>query len=209
MNNEKDIETAIAATGTSAPRITPNKIDGVIAAIEYWHPTDSTLTVCVLTLKNGTCVVGESACVSKDNYNEEIGKNIAFSNAREKVWALEGYLLKDKLTFGKERIAQVAHEVNRAYCAAAGDESQVAWNKAPEWQKDNAKEAVVAHLEVELTPRESHEAWVKNKLATGWSWGIKKDYNTMNHPCLIPYDDLPIVQRVKDYLFCAVVKAMK
>ena len=209
MDNEKQVEAAITATGTTAPRITPNQIDNVIAAIQYWHPEDTTLTVCVLSLKNGTCVVGESACVSAENFSVEIGRDIAFRNAREKIWALEGYLLKEKLTFGVERIARVAHEVNRAYCTATGDESQDTWDKAPNWQKNSALEGVNTHLSVEMTPRESHEAWAKHKLADGWSWGLSKDPEAKKHPCLVPYDSLPIAQRVKDYLFCAVVKTMK
>lgn len=55
------------------------------------------LTFCVLILKNGFTVTGESACASPENFNEEIGKKIAYANAREKIWMLEGYLLKEKL----------------------------------------------------------------------------------------------------------------
>lgn len=209
MMNEVQVEEAIVSAGLTAPRITPNQIDSKIASIAYWQPEGTTLSVCALTLKNGTCVTGESACVSPENFSIEIGKDIAFRNAREKIWALEGYLLKEKLTFGVERIAKVAHEVNRAYCAASGDDSQASWDKAPDWLKECAVDSVKNHLNIEMTPRESHEAWVKHKLAAGWSWGMTKDYNTLNHPCLIPYDSLPLTQRIKDYLFGAIVRAMK
>jgi hypothetical protein len=56
--------------------------------------------VCCLTLRNGFTVTGESACASPENYNSEIGQKIAFENARDKVWMLEGYLLKEKLFNG-------------------------------------------------------------------------------------------------------------
>ena len=55
------------------------------------------LTFCVLILKNGFTVTGESACASPENFDAEIGKKIAFENARNKIWQLEGYLLKEKL----------------------------------------------------------------------------------------------------------------
>ena len=56
------------------------------------------LTFCVLVLKNGFTVTGESACASKENFNEEIGRKIARQNAVAKIWALEGYLLKERLS---------------------------------------------------------------------------------------------------------------
>jgi len=56
--------------------------------------------VCVLTLKNGFTVTGESACASPENYNQEIGEKIAKENAVDKIWPLEGYLLKQKLFEG-------------------------------------------------------------------------------------------------------------
>lgn len=209
MHNEAQVEAAIATAGLTAPRLTPNHIDSVIAAIDYWQPEGTTLTVCAITLKNGTCVIGESACVSPENFSVEIGRDIAFRNAREKIWCLEGYLLKDHLAFGEVRIARVAHEVNRAYCAATGDDTQQAWDEAPGWQKDSAREGVAAHKKVELTPKESHEAWCTHKLDEGWSWGMVKNPDAKKHPCLVSYESLPLTQRVKDYLFGAIVKTMK
>lgn len=94
--NETAIESEIQAKGLTAPRLTPDGIDAVIKSAIYWQPQGSTLTVCALELQNGTFVVGESACVSASNFDAEIGKKIAYSTAREKVWGLEGYLLKEK-----------------------------------------------------------------------------------------------------------------
>jgi hypothetical protein len=100
MTTEQQLEQEIQAKGLNAPRLTPALIDSVIVADQYWQPEGTTLTVCVLTLANFTNVVGESACVSAANFDAEIGKKIAYENARQKVWALEGYLLSESL-FGK------------------------------------------------------------------------------------------------------------
>lgn len=85
----------------NAPRITPDDIDRVIVAEQYHVFKDTTVTVCCLNLANGFNVVGHSACVSKENFDEQLGKEIARGDAREKIWALEGYLLRQKLS-GRE-----------------------------------------------------------------------------------------------------------
>ena len=96
MNNELNLEKEIQEKGLIAPRLTPVLIDETIVDESYHRLTD-VLTVCVLTLRNGFTVTGESACASPENYNEEIGNKIARENARDKIWVLEGYLLKQKL----------------------------------------------------------------------------------------------------------------
>jgi hypothetical protein len=108
----------------------------------------------------------------------------------------------------EEHIAFVAHEVNRAYCAAIGDSSQPAWEKAPRWQKDSAIEGVRAHLQHPRTPEESHQLWLDHKAADGWKYGPVKDPDKKEHPCFVPYAELPAEQRVKDHLFAAVVRSM-
>ena len=60
------------------------------------------LTICVLSLENGFTVTGESACASPENFDRIIGQKIAYENAREKIWMLEGYLLKEKLSTSKQ-----------------------------------------------------------------------------------------------------------
>jgi len=95
--NDKDIEKELQEKGLNAPRLTPQSIEDVIKE-EYYHIVpDTTLTICVLTLKNGFQATGESASVSLDNFDEEIGRKIARDNAKNKIWMLEGYLLKQKL----------------------------------------------------------------------------------------------------------------
>ena len=94
----KEIEQKIQDKGLAAPRLTPADFESVIVD-EMYHIFDGTTTmVCCLELKNGYTVTGESACISVDNFDEEIGKNVARTNAVNKIWMLEGYLLKDKLS---------------------------------------------------------------------------------------------------------------
>lgn len=92
----KTTEQMIQDKGLNAPRLTPNLINETIVKSEFHLLTD-VLTVCVLTLKNGFIVTGESSCTSPENYNEEIANKIAKENAIEKIWMLEGYLLKQRL----------------------------------------------------------------------------------------------------------------
>lgn len=95
----KTTEQMIQEKGLTAPRITPERIKEVTAKIEY-HKLTNVLTVCVITLRNGFTVTGESACASPENFDEEIGNKIAFKNAEDKIWLLEGYLLKQRLYEG-------------------------------------------------------------------------------------------------------------
>ncbi|SRR6266567_5044408 len=106
--SEETIEKEIQAKGLTALRITPERIDSVIAGEQYHVFTGSCLTVCCLTLANGFTVVGESACVSPKNFNEELGRKIAREKARDKIWALEGYLLRDNLQPQKQHVASAA-----------------------------------------------------------------------------------------------------
>lgn len=94
---EQAIENEIQAKGLNAPRLNPAHIDAQIAGEDYHVFPGTTLTVCCLTLHNGFTVTGESAAASPENFDAEIGRKIARQNAREKIWALEGYLLKERL----------------------------------------------------------------------------------------------------------------
>lgn len=108
-HDEAAIEAEIQAKGKTAPRLTPSLIDDQIEcsyvgrASDLFgkgypaHPALETLTIAILVLRNGFLVTGESACASPENYDEGIGRKIAFDNARAKIWPLEGYALKTKL----------------------------------------------------------------------------------------------------------------
>jgi hypothetical protein len=95
--DEAKIENEIQAKGLNAPRLTPDTINSTIADIAFYRFPNTTLTVCALTLINGFHVIGESAAASAENFDEELGKNIAFDNARKKIWAFEGYTLRNAL----------------------------------------------------------------------------------------------------------------
>jgi len=102
-DDEASIEKEIQAKGLNAPRLTPDHIDATIAGEEYWIVPGTTMTVCALKLRNGYVVTGESAAVSAENFDQEIGRSIARKNARERIWSLEGYLLRQSLYAGTAR----------------------------------------------------------------------------------------------------------
>lgn len=111
--NEKEIQ----GKGLTAPRVTLEHIESIISSEFYFTATEGvlgasemgtkpagkarsldTFTFCVLVLKNGFTVTGESACASPENFDKELGKKIAKGNAVGKIWVLEGYLLKEQLS---------------------------------------------------------------------------------------------------------------
>lgn len=94
---EQSIEQEIQEKKLNAPRLTPDLIDSKVKSKAFHVFGDTCLTVCCLTLANGFTVTGESACASPENFDKEIGEKIAFEQARNKIWMLEGYLLKQKL----------------------------------------------------------------------------------------------------------------
>lgn len=111
---DQEIENEIQAKGLTAPRITPDHVNAVIASEHYFTAGDAVtfnaggpsvvapaqlylLTICALVLANGFVVTGESACASPENFDAELGRKIARKNAVDKIWLLEGYLLKERL----------------------------------------------------------------------------------------------------------------
>lgn len=107
-----------------------------------------------------------------------------------------------------EQIAQLAHETNRAYCAMLGDTSQVPWADAPEWQRSSAVLGVEFHLKnPNASNAASHESWLAEKERDGWTYGSVKDAEKKEHPCYVPFEQLPRSQQLKDALFRAIVRA--
>ena len=98
MRDEQAIENEIQAKGLNAPRLNPAAIDATILTEQYHVFPGTSLTVCCLTLRNGYQVTGESAAASPENFDAEIGRKIARERARERIWALEGYLLRERLS---------------------------------------------------------------------------------------------------------------
>lgn len=105
-----------------------------------------------------------------------------------------------------ELLAKLSHEINRAYCAATGDNSLVEWDDSPDWQKYSVRAGVRAVLNGEATsPEQQHELWCEHKRADGWVYGPTKDPVQKTHPCLVTYKMLSPEQRTKDHLFRASV----
>lgn len=108
-----------------------------------------------------------------------------------------------------DSIARVCHEVNRAYCQSMGDYSQPTWENAPEWQRASARMGVDLHLMGNFGPEASHISWMNQKLEEGWKYGPVKDPEKKEHPCMVPFAELPREQQAKDFLFRSVVHALK
>lgn len=98
--SEAALELKIQATAPIAPRLCPQDIDAAIVSETFTVLPSGRVTVCELTLRNGFTVRGESAVISIENFSAEIGRKVARENARNKVWELEGYLLKERLQSG-------------------------------------------------------------------------------------------------------------
>jgi hypothetical protein len=107
-------------------------------------------------------------------------------------------------------IARVCHSLNREICIIDGDYSQKPWAGAAEWQRDSAIKGVEFRLTNPGAPESAqHDAWMADKIADGWVYGEVKDADAKTHPCLVPFEQLPPMQRLKDAVFCAVVDSLK
>ena len=107
-----------------------------------------------------------------------------------------------------KHIAQFCHEANRAYCHVIGDDSQRTWEEAEEWQRKSAIDGVRFALANPKAPASAqHDAWLDAKAADCWKYGPVKDPTKKEHPCMVPYSELPFDQRVKGHLFRAIVRA--
>lgn len=106
-------------------------------------------------------------------------------------------------------IARVVHESVRAYKEALGQDALPPWDEAPAWMHESSLTAVRDRLaNPDATPSAQHEAWLADKRAAGWRHGEVKDAEAKTHPLMVPYNDLPEVERRKDVLIQAVVDAL-
>lgn len=108
----------------------------------------------------------------------------------------------------REHAARSAHEVNRTYCAALGDLSHLPWDEAPAWAKESALKGVDGVVNGTRDPALSHASWLQEKIATGWKYGPVKDAEKKEHPCMMPFDRLPVAQAMKDTLFVSTVRGV-
>lgn len=107
-------------------------------------------------------------------------------------------------------IAEICHEANKVYCEQHGDHSQPMWDDAPDWQKASAIMGVQHAIDnPNAKPEDSHNSWLKQKTEDGWKYGPVKDPVKKEHPCFVPYEELPEFQKTKDKLFLAIANALK
>lgn len=105
--------------------------------------------------------------------------------------------------------ASAAHEANKLYCQSLGDFTQPSWENAPKWQRDSALSGTRnAVRDLESGPEDSHANWFALKESEGWKYGPVKDPDRKEHPCMVPYKDLPQGQKLKDAMFLAVTRAV-
>jgi hypothetical protein len=133
-HSDSGIEREILAKGLTAPRVTLDAIKAEIVSDHYFTASDgvngyyggeiarkdivnnealSLVTFCVLVLRNGFTVVGYSACASPENFDAEIGRKVARENARQNIWPLLGFKLKQQL-FEKAMVEDALSEANQA-----------------------------------------------------------------------------------------------
>jgi len=114
------------------------------------------------------------------------------------------------MTIMVELIAKVCHEAIKAFCEAYDDFSQKSWNDADEWQRQSTIKSVQYRL---ANPGASHsaqhDAWMADKIANGWKYGVIKNAQAKTHPCIVPYDQLPEIEKQKDALFQSIVDVLK
>jgi hypothetical protein len=102
---EETIEQEIQRKGLTAPRVTPEDLERNIVTGQYHVFPGTTVTVCCLGLRNGFTVIGESACASPENFNEELGRRVAYEDAKRKIWPLMGYALREQLAASQVKAA--------------------------------------------------------------------------------------------------------
>lgn len=104
-------------------------------------------------------------------------------------------------------VAGTCHTANKAICDFFGDQSQVEWKDAPEYIHTSAIAGIVKILNnPDIQPQDLHAAWAEHKVADGWVYGEIKDAEKKTHPCLCDYEDLPMVDKFKDFMFLAIAK---
>ena len=107
------------------------------------------------------------------------------------------------------RIARICHQAIRAYCEATDDDSHVIWDEAPTKQKESELEGVRFHINhPNASASAGHERWLENKRQDGWKYGKVKNEESREHPCFLPFVDLPKEQKAKDFIFKAIVNSL-
>jgi len=147
IKSEQEFEKDIQKKGLTANRLTPDDISDLIESSQYHVFKGTTTTVCCLTLSNGFTVIGESACVDPDNFDKGIGEEIAYNEARQKIWSLEGYLLNFKNNMVKEVMGCVEDMVKDVNAMTGkSDDDGMARDKDKFVRKIKLPKAVIADI---------------------------------------------------------------
>jgi len=207
-HNDK-IERMCADLGCTGKRVSKELIESRITQVDYQtvEIAGQKMMFCGIRMDNGFVALGDpSVCIDPANWREEIGRTISYENSFKKLWALEAYRLMSGAVVDVLALAKKCHEMNRTYCRALGDFSQLAWEDAPEWQRVSAIKGVEFHMaNPDAGPDASHRSWLAQKQREGWVYGPEKSAEKKEHPCIVPFEQLPAAQQAKDYLFKQVV----
>lgn len=108
-----------------------------------------------------------------------------------------------------EKVAYMTHQANKSWCELHGDYSQKDWNEAEDWQRESAIKGVQFRIDNPNAGDDAqHNAWMQDKIDNGWKYGEVKDPQRKLHPCIVPFEQLPEFQKMKDVIFCAIVDAL-
>lgn len=107
-------------------------------------------------------------------------------------------------------IARICHEAHRGYCEAIGDFSHQGWNEATIEHRRSIISGVLYYLNMpESTAADTHQHWLLKKQQDGWKYGPIKNEQLKEHPCCLPFDQLPIEHKAKSFLFVSIVSALR
>lgn len=115
----------------------------------------------------------------------------------------------NSMIFSTKDIAKICYEANRTLCATQSDNVQANWGNARELEKNRYMDGVIYKINNPLsTIVDWHDAWMKQQIEGGWVYGERASKVEKTDPYLKPFDKLPLVQKAKDHLFCAIVDSL-
>ena len=150
--------------------------------------------------------------IPRDHFLQEIDLQIIMATATSTLFTKMRTFRKPtswKKSVNAANISAEDHEANKTWCLLNGDSSQKSWEDSPQWQKDSAINGVKFRLEnFNADIDRMHNNWMEEKIADGWVYGEIKDPEKKEHPCIVPFTELPMEQQIKDALFRSIIHAM-
>lgn len=117
---------------------------------------------------------------------------------------------REAMALSKENVAKICHAANGALREILGEEPSPSWEDAPPEMRESGEKGIAFRIEnPDATPERQHEKWMEHYIADGWIVGPVKDREKKEHPCLVPYSELPPEQRLKDAIYVAIVEACR